>query len=115
MSEPKWWIEQWPTVPGFYVDHSPRKNLNITRLDGTPKAEPTKWSFYGPIPELPKDPPKLRRFNANFRGRRVAGVQLVGEPDPLGCHCFPENSNGTHSRMWCAQDELSEIIWLDKE
>src|SRR5688500_16541922 len=80
MSEPKWWPKGViPDVPGKYV--SLRNGCIRTGWVFPGEAPAANASerknerqFYGPIPDPPQEPPKLRRFTATSK----CGVNLSG-------------------------------------
>jgi hypothetical protein len=105
MSEPKWWpMGEIPTEDGNY----------LCRFDGRVscwvfhKDRPLKFElgqFYGPIPEPPKEPPKLRQFTATHPiYGRVTGAY------------FPEKNSGTARKhqIFFWEDERFEYVWLNE-
>lgn len=112
MSEPKWWIKEWPTEVGFYYSVAPDGYKHITECvkPGGGETKPDLM-FYGPIPDPPKEPPKLRRFTATCKiGGRVSGVYVEGKEEPYYVTYFFAGSLCCGDRV---ESELSDIQWID--
>lgn len=67
---------------------------------------------YGPIPDPPKPPPKLRRFEAvhDFYGN-ISGVFIAGERSLI--YFRPVGDGHVMERV--SQSRLTDIRWIDPE
>jgi hypothetical protein len=109
----KWWPRGVvPSIPGYYlaVGH----NVVGWRIG---KEHPSQGSperrFYGPIPDPPQDPPRMRRFIATHKSLgEVSGVLFT---DLEGSMRFDTYSwhEGHINRVWCEESEFTEIKFLD--
>lgn len=117
MSEAKWWpIGTLPAEPGWYQSEGygvrvswqfPRDNDLVGRVDHAIKRQ-----FYGPIPDPPEPPPRLRRFTANCKvGGVVSGICVVGS-DTYYVTYFHQGALCRGERM---AKELADIHWIDGE
>lgn len=118
MSEPKWWPKGvLPDVPGYYLSvvegsvgqaswRLPDKYLQSTCKERT---------FYGPIPDPPKAPPKVRRFTATYKGEPVSGCIPENHFNSL-LHIYRFDSNGRSYYVGQLREfDLDNIQWLDSE
>lgn len=121
MTEPKWWVREWPSEVGFYYSVCPDGYRHITECTkpGGGLTEPA-MSFYGPLPDPPKEPPKLRRFTAKHkRYGRVSGVYV--EPSPKNPELYFNfaawylRESGSRDFVHGEESDFSDIVWLDKE
>lgn len=114
MSEPKWWPKGVvPTDAGYYL----QKIDNATYGTSIPQDRGFNKDsqFYGPIPEPPKEPPKLRRFTATMKGERVSGCCIVEHWCSRMFQVFKNGRDGAYYAGIFHEEDVSDIQWLDKE
>jgi hypothetical protein len=111
MSEPKWWPKG--TIPdeaGMYVTNS-GGFWGVWNVP-VPNLSPSETrAFYGPLPEQPKEPTKLRRFTATKKGNLYSGVKAAG----MGPVAIFLSGHNRTDYEWVQLSDLSDIQWLDKE
>lgn len=119
-SEAKWWPKGVvPTEPGEYyaireMDGEPVSSSKTITQDGEHEGCPDR-QYFGPIPDPPKAPPKVRRFTATFKGESVTGAFANGEY--VGNRVMIWRRHGADGAVIqpCGWSELTDIQWLDKE
>lgn len=104
------WV--WVTESGSSTCASPAKTGFRYFSDGA-KLCARYRQVYGPIPEPPKPPPAIYRFEATFGRKRVSGHYMPDREGDYKFRCYWKSVDGTLLWDSATRNRLTNIHWKD--